>query len=337
MTLDFGKDKTAIIKGWAILFMIVLHCSILENWDIFFAEFDNTNLIHLLWSFKLCVGIFTFMVGYGYAFSKNKDLKYGLVHIRKLLVPFWIILFVFIIPACYSQIGWGMLIMNLIGVNSSLNWFSWFVVFYIYAMIVMPFIGRFIDRKPLFWSFIFIGGSFAGEVLLHELYPHYQENDWTQRLFDCLLQTPCMILGYLFAKKRWFTSIHIPQSRYVSLFAVIFIVLILITRSFKSAILGFNMDFFYVPLFIISVLIIFNQSTNRYVVRVFTELGNTSVYMWFFHALFFTALTRSVYQPYITIGNSFWLVTCWTIILTFACSRFIMFVVNIIENKLKSL
>lgn len=27
MTLDFGKDKTAIIKGWAILFMIVLFYS----------------------------------------------------------------------------------------------------------------------------------------------------------------------------------------------------------------------------------------------------------------------------------------------------------------------
>lgn len=107
MTLDFGKDKTAIIKGWAILFMIILHCASPGNWDIPLREFENTGLVHFMGTFKLCVGIFTFMVGYGYAFSKTKDLKYSLVHIRKLLIPFWVILFIFTLPVCYNQIGGG--------------------------------------------------------------------------------------------------------------------------------------------------------------------------------------------------------------------------------------
>lgn len=88
MTLEFGKEKTAIIKGLAIIFMIILHCSIPGNWDISFMEFGCENWVRFMGVFKLCVGIFTFMVGYGYAFSKNKDLKYGLIHIRKLLIPF---------------------------------------------------------------------------------------------------------------------------------------------------------------------------------------------------------------------------------------------------------
>lgn len=43
MTLEFGKEKTAIIKGLAIIFMIILHCSIPGNWDISFMEFGSEN------------------------------------------------------------------------------------------------------------------------------------------------------------------------------------------------------------------------------------------------------------------------------------------------------
>lgn len=336
MTLEFGKEKTAIIKGLAIIFMIILHCSIPGNWDISFMEFDSENWVRFMGVFKLCVGIFTFMVGYGYAFSKNKDLKYGLIHIRKLLIPFWIILIIFTLPVCYSQIGGGnILFLNMIGINSRLNWFSWFVAFYIFAMIVMPFVGRLIDQKPLFYSLVCIGAFFTGEVALYEFYPNYTENDWTQRLFDCLLQTPCMILGYLFAKQHWFTMIHIPQSKYMSLLAFFLIVGILIARSLKSAFWGFNLDFFYAPLFIFSVLIMTNQLSNRIVSKVLTILGNTSVYMWFFHALFFTKVTRELYQPFVAVSDSFWIVTSWTILLTFVCSWCILFVVNKIEKKLK--
>lgn len=220
MILEFGKDKTAIIKGLAIIFMIVLHCAIPGNWDIPLRGFSNESLMHFMGTFKLCVGIFTFMVGYGYAFSKDKDLKYSLGHIRKLLVPFWVILIIFTVPVCYNQIEGGkMLLINMIGVNSRLNWFSWFVAFYIFAMTVMPFVGRLIDKKPLLWSFVCIGLFFTGEVVLHEFCPNYTKNDWTQRLFDCLLETPCMILGYLFAKQHWFTKIYIPRSKSMSLLA----------------------------------------------------------------------------------------------------------------------
>lgn len=334
MTLDFGKDKTAIIKGWAILFMIILHCASPGNWDMPLREFCNTVLVHFMGTFKLCVGIFTFMVGYGYAFSKTKDLKYSLVHVRKLLIPFWVILFIFTLPVCYSQIGGKILLLNMVGVNSQLNWFSWFVAFYIYAMIVMPFVGRLIDRKPILWSAVCIGIFFAGEIALHELYPKYTENDWTQRLFDCLLQSPCMVLGYLFARKHLFTKIIVPQSKYMSLLAFLFIIGIFVVRNLKGALLGFNLDFFYAPSFILCVLVIANQFSCRGVSKVLTALGNASVYMWFFHALFFMECTRWLYQPLVAVCDSLWIVTLWTIVLTFVCSWCIMFVVSKIKNKI---
>lgn len=328
MNLEFGKDKTAVIKGIAIVFMIVLHCAIPSYWDIPLKEFSNEKLTHFKGTFKLCVGIFTFMVGYGYAFSKAKDFKYSLIHIWKLLLSFWIILIVFTLPFCFDQVGIEEIFLNLFGIESSLNWFSWFVTFYIYAMIIMPFYGRLIDRNPLLWSVVGIVLFFICEVFLHEFYPAYKNNVWLQRLFDCLLQSPCMILGYLFARQKWFLRIHIHSFKYMSLLAFSLIVAILILRSIKNSILGFNLDFFYAPAFIFLVLIVFNRNQNQLIFKVLTFFGNISVYMWFFHALFFTKLVRNIYQPFVAISDSLWIVTFWTIIITSVCSWGIMTLVN---------
>lgn len=287
MRLEFGKDKTAIIKGVAIILMIALHCSIPGYWDIPFNEFSNAKLIRFLGAFKICVGIYTFMIGYGYAYSKSKDLKYSLTHISKLLIPFWIILLLFTVPFCIKEIEIGNLILNMIGVNSSLNWFSWFVTFYIYAMVVMPFISRFIDKRPIPGALTCITVAFACEVTLHELYPDYIDNDWTQRLFDCLLQTPCMILGYLFAKRRWYLKVKVPQTRVLSLpIAIACGGIILVIRSLYPHILGFNMDFLYAPMLIFLILVVANQIHSKVVSKTLTTLAKHPYICGFFMPYF---------------------------------------------------
>lgn len=221
------------------------------------------------------------------------------------------------------------------GINSSLNWFSWFVTFYIYAMVVMPFISRFIDKRPIPGALTCITVAFACEVTLHELYPDYIDNDWTQRLFDCLLQTPCMILGYLFAKRRWYLKVKVPQTRVLSLpIAIACGGIILVIRSLYPHILGFNMDFLYAPMLIFLILVVANQIHSKVVSKTLTTLGETSVYMWFFHALFFTEAVRPIYQPFVAICNSLWIATFWTIVITFICSWCIKTLVHRLGKKL---
>lgn len=104
--ITFGKDKTAIIKGFAIVFMILLHVFGGSGWyenDI--PMNHNEGLIRFMHSFQICVGIFAFMMGYGYAFSKTKDWKYSVKHIKSLLTSYWVVLFLFALPAAYSAIG----------------------------------------------------------------------------------------------------------------------------------------------------------------------------------------------------------------------------------------
>lgn len=103
----FDKSKTAIIKGFAIVFMIILHMFGSNSYDVDLPMNHNESLISFMGVFKICVGIFVFMVGYGYAFSKDKDLKYSVRHVKKLLTTFWVILFCFVFPAGYLFIGGG--------------------------------------------------------------------------------------------------------------------------------------------------------------------------------------------------------------------------------------
>lgn len=284
----------------------------------------NQGLISGMGVLKICVGIYTFMVGYGYAYAKRKNFSYSCHHAKKLLIAFWTILLGLALPAGYNQLSGGEeLLLNMFSIKSTLCWVSWFVHFYLWAMIVMPFIGRLIDKKPIVFSIIFIIGAFLSEVALHQFIPGYKHNNWLQVLFNCLLQTPCMILGYLFSRKQWFQRISVPQHWAVAFVAILIITLTLWIRYKFRSIYGFNMDFFYAPLVIFSILVIFNQYKMTYFSRIMKELGDKSVYMWFFHGLFFTAATRSIYQPFILISDNLWIISIWTIILTYIGSAVI--------------
>ena len=108
--IDFDKEKTGIIKGVAIIFMIVLHVFGGAGWyeDRYDLPMNNNEiLIHFMGALQICVGIFTFMIGFGYAFSKKKDFAYSIHHTKQLLHVFWTVLFLFALPAGYCAIGGG--------------------------------------------------------------------------------------------------------------------------------------------------------------------------------------------------------------------------------------
>ena len=325
--LQFGKDKTAIIKGIAIVFMIILHCGAPSYFMIEIPALHNQWVMHFMESFKICVGIFTFMVGYGYAFAKKKDWRYSFLHIKKLLIPFWVILFVFTLPFCFREVTLSQWLLNMFGVNSHFNWFSWFVAFFIYAMIVLPFMSKLIDHWPMIASAGLIILTYGVEALIHQLVPDFSENDWTQRLFDCMICSPGMIFGYLFAKEQWFLKICVPHHWLSVVAALLLAVLVFVARMSIGDVLGFNLDFFYAPLIIFSVLVIFNVLHLPFLNSILTKLGEASVYMWFFHALFFQSATRHVYQPFILFSNSLLIIIVWTIVITFSVS-FILLKVN---------
>ena len=72
--LIFGKNETAIIKGVAILLMLIHHLFMnTEGINYYSQDFFN----HLSSIGKICVSIFSFITGYGIyiSYEKNNNLN----------------------------------------------------------------------------------------------------------------------------------------------------------------------------------------------------------------------------------------------------------------------
>lgn len=334
--ITFDKGITSIVKGVAIIFMIMLHGYTQELYDDATLDFDNRFIVST-YILKICVGMYTFMVGYGYSFSKSRDWRYGWQHIKRLLLSFWVILFVFTLPACFREVLQTdviTLLYNLVGIDSHFNYFSWFVYFYIFAMLVMPGLSKLIDRRPLplTLAVVVLAVILAGAV--HEIprlagwmgldMPAITEISPLLALFNCLMMTPIMVLGYLFARQRYYERINVsrlPKLLTLILCVVVFVGVFLLKRYLSLPFkLPFQMDFFYAPLIIGAIAVAFNVFEMRPLRVVLAKFGDVSVYMWFFHALFFTLAVRWFYQPAITIFHDINLVVLWTIVLTFISS-----------------
>ena len=347
--VTFDKGMTSIVKGFAIIFMMLLHCYGQENYDVL-LNYDYALVNTFRSSFKICVGMFVFLVGYGYAFSKTKDLNYSLQHIKKLLIPFWTILFVFTLPFCYDVViseGIKIAVFNLFGIDSCYNYYSWFVYFFIYAMCVMPFVSRFINKRPIRNSIIVIVLASFLMVLVYEIprglaffdikVPEVVDNKPHLALFNCLMMTPGMVMGYLFAHQGYYERIKLTTSSKSMAIVVCPLVVVgcLVMRHYTYFEWNpFDLDIFYAPLVIGAIVVLFNVIEWPIFRKIMIKVGEVSVYMWFFHALFYTNAVRWFYQPAITVFNDVNLVVLWTIVFTFFVSWLIKNSVDLVIKKL---
>ncbi len=209
----------------------------------------------------------------------------------------------------------------MIGVDETILWVSWFVYCYIWAMMIMPFLGRLIDRKPLPWSLTLVTLFVIALVAYRYLVPQYADNPWTEALLVCLMNTPLIIIGYYFGRTHLFEKIRIPSRWYIKLSAVLCIILSLAMRmpslgTIPSLVLGLIEP----VIFILGILILFQPSQSKtysFISRVFSELGDKSVYMWFIHPLFFVTATTSIYGRFALISGNLWIVCVWTILLSY--------------------
>ena len=217
------------------------------------------------------------------------------------------------------------------GVSESLNWYSWFVSLYIFSMIALPLISRWLDEKPIIATIGFSIAFYLMEVAIHTL-PVWESNKWLYTLFNCCMLMPTVLLGYYFAKQGVFQKVRIIRHWSMVIVGILVIVIAFIGRAVCGSVAGFNMYVIHAPLAILGILIIFNACKLPITSRILTSLGNHSVYMWFFHALFFTGVVRTIYQPWILISDNIFAITLWAILLTYVISVVLK---RIVELKVK--
>ena len=346
-SISFGRDKTQILKGIALLLMLVHHTSNPSYWSengmSLYSYFE-----HQVASTKMCMYIFAFLVGYGFFCSKNKTLKYSLKRILLLIVPFWTILFGIFIPAAYVSgnltealmynemnpiIG---LIYNIFGISETLNYYSWFVCFYILTIFSMPFLHIFYVKSPKWGWLISVIGYYIIECVIHCI-PGWTMNLLIHSLFIYTLMIPLAIVGYQCG--YWNQEGKLPEwfeGKKKAPLAIFTIVVIMLVNAFRYPVAGFCIQAFYTPLLIFAVVGLFNSFKVRWLSLGLQKVGDLSMYMWFFHAIFFTE-TVNLYTKFLVMEPiHYYLYTLFvTFVLTYIGSWIVKKLLTPIINRIK--
>ncbi len=324
---------TGVLKAIAILLMFVHHFfsfpsflpdTVSYSWARPFSEYFTAPT-------KICVGIFAFITGYMYFFSKKKDLQTAFRNSKNLLIRYWVVavplLLVATIMGVYTShihaIFW-----ELLGIRFEVMYFAWYVYFYVFLMFFLPFLRKISKDQPVVMLFLSV-------VLLNLLFaPLYglikaEERTHTFRLVlsNCWLTSFPAVIGYVIAKTDLFSRVKkrtdkIPSVLRYILFVLLAFAAFMARKYFYSKIIyvkkfgpfkigmGVNGDLLYVPVFIFCVVELLRFLEKTPLIRGFVVLGKYSVYMWFWHCMFFGALgaytKRMLYAPKIPILVFLW-------------------------------
>lgn len=297
------KKTTQMIKGIAIIVMITHHFIVMPffKFPYFITLFG--------YACKICVAIYAVLSGYGYFFAKEKTVRYGMKKIWGLLQIYWLSLFTLFIPAAVSG-GWKLtpwsLIVQLFGLLPNLNWFAWYVFFYIFCMLVMPVLYRYkIFRfKPLINLVVMVTVPYVIAIALHIL-PNYGENTIINDLFSCFLYFPCFLVGYWMAENQVIEKTRKIKVLKNPLFGFVGIVVIFAARIVSNSIISLPLDVIYAPVLICMICSLEKVLNLKWVSIMFGVLGKYSTGMWFFHAVFFSTFACDWFQRKRKIASTF--------------------------------
>lgn len=310
------KKTTQKIKGIAILIMIAHHFLVYD----FGAAFSN------IWvcigsNFKICVGIYAVLSGYGYFFAKKKTVKYGLKKSWGLLQEYWITLFIIFIPLAILggwKVTWKNILINFFALGPNLNWNAWYVYFFIFCMLVMPWVSKIFCFHPVMNVSLALGVPFVLEAGIHVIFPYYLAITMLQVLFNCMLYFGVFLMGYLMAKYDIIRKIQF--SWILGLLMMIGAIgLRIVLRHINT--FGFNTDAIYAPIFVLGAAKFFEGKQSKYT-NVFDLLGKYSTGMWFFHAVFFATYVKDYFQPMMTVVKPLPLMYVWLVMLSFVGAVF---------------
>ena len=342
VVLDIGLSKA--IKGIAIIFMVTHHAFGFPAWYIQGIDYSSATILGLplhAWitnSTQLCVGIFAFLTGWAYFFNKKPTLVYSLKKIVSFVKYYWFILFLIFIPAArifgnYVPTVKDVLF-NIFAAKSNLVCFAWYVYFYIFVMLTLPFVIKCFNGRIL-WDFFFAVGSC---VLLYNLVSHVVlfRDYVTSGLLNCLFWYPCVLTGYLFAKHDLFTRLQKHFGHPYKILYAFTLLFVMGCRLKWQTLLGVNLDVLYIPAAVFSLVGLLSGAVRA--VRATLEfLGGHSMNIWFLHSIFFTIMLRPVFEPIAYLPRNPVLVVLWFFLLCLPFSMAIHFIFRQQEKLFRKL
>lgn len=211
------------------------------------------------------------------------------------------------------------LIVQMFGLLPNLNWFAWYVFFYVFCMVVMPVLCKYrvFRFKPIVNLGLMLFVPYCIEIALHTV-PNYETNTIIHDLFSCSLYFPCFLVGYWMAENKIIKKTKKIRWMCNPVMCLIGIVVIFLAAICIRSVAGFLLDVFYVPVIICLTVNLIEKIVYLPVTAVLKILGKYSTGMWFFHAVFFSTYVCNWFQPILKLISWPPLMYVWLVILSLA-------------------
>lgn len=321
---NISLEDSNVIKGIAIIMMFIHHSFFSTSWYV--TPIQIPEYCSFIGGYcKLCVVIFAFLSGWVYAKGTRKGFMYSL---KKSVQFYFSYLFTFIILAIISVLfcHWRPSISDIIHElfplgNHQLMIFCWYTAFYPIALFLLGVcdtVHRVLPQKA--------ASLFLVILILFCLYLSYHvgvlvfSSIGQFAIADIFLTLPLPILGYYLSKSRLlsvFCSFCQKSSIfYIPLFSISTLLFLLLLPYCGPRVLFhinpncvYHFSFLWLnglrngildTVCIITLLLLVNRITWIKPRRALSFLGKFSMNLWFVHCLFFSTITREVFQPLIT-------------------------------------
>lgn len=311
------KEQSKMIQGLAILMMLYHHLfSTPEIFGIEYFSLLNIGGINIeqkmAWFFKICVGIYAFVSGYGIYRSiektKNENMHsfWGLLvaeykiifkKIVSFFLQYWLVFVIFVVIVGFvffkRPFEITEFLLNFFGLSSSYNGAWWYVLQYMKMLLVFPFVDAFFTlyktKKATITQVIFYGIAIvvAGYLYLFKIGIIAQLLNFFMFAFFL-----CFIMGYLISRYRIYELAYklIPEKLLYAL-GILGMVLVIVARvKIVKDPASAGLDFIFVPVFVYGfcVLMVLLPRVSRF----FAFFGGLSTYMWLTHVFFYDHYTK---------------------------------------------
>jgi surface polysaccharide O-acyltransferase-like enzyme len=337
--MEMSKNDTKILKGVAILFMLLLHLFCRKQVNGLYHTFPSIDGVPLIYYIGLfgdaCVPIYCFASGYGLYVTYNKALKVNITknfkRIFKLLINFWIVFIIFMgvgylvgRTGAFSGGIWEFLL-NFFLLSNSYNGAWWFLQTYIILVVLSPLLIKIVKKNNSFVILFITGIIYLISYIQRIKFVIDLSNFPVLNMFvsDAVLVGTSLlpfIIGTIFAKEKIYSKIYNRFNKLSSknIFCLMGIILLVIIHSlYESMIIA--------PFTAVGFICFFNlMNKSNFIQKLLTLLGNHSTNIWLTHMFFYMSIFPELtFAPRYPI-----LIFAWLILLCLASS----FVINLIFN-----
>lgn len=331
----FDRTMTLYIKGIALLCMLVHHFFTFPDRYIPGIEYPYLDLFARIFQapMRICVSSFAFLTGYFYFFNKKKTLAYSLKKDYQLLISYWTAFLVLLGLALLGGFRFQPkdILLEMLTFKKDLMVDSWYVQFYLIAMLILPVLVRFMPKKG-------IGSYLVGlviPVIIFTLIKEFAPEGIARIAKEQQQWFTSIMSGYLVAQNDLFAGSFDPaRDRLKKPWQKILLALVLMgsamlmRRFFTFGIFGvvllsrsitfqIYMDVFYAPMFIYGALTFLQQvHLPKILQKILAAIGKLSLPMWFAHGLFFS-VAKEVFQPIAFLPREPLAVLVWATFLTY--------------------